>query len=258
VLVGAAFHWIIALHPRDGFYNFSSMLFAVFYLFAADALAARSLDGSRRWVVRVSGRFLAAVVVLLVAQRSGVAARAGVHDPFLYLWVAYSSALLAGFAIAIRGAWRSGATLRTCYGMSPAILAVLPAMVVANGVSPYLGLKTESSWAMFSNLRTEGGQSNHLLVPVGLQLFDFQRDLVELVEASDRGLQSLADSRFSIPYFEIRRKPWMSVVYRRDGEERRYATVADDPRFPGEIPWVLRKALSFRPVSSSAQQRCVH
>ena len=52
---------------------------------------------------------------------------------------------------------------------------LLPVLVVLNGSSPYLGLKTETSFAMFSNLRTIGGLSNHLLVGAGVQVFDYQK-----------------------------------------------------------------------------------
>jgi hypothetical protein len=137
-------------------------------------------------------------------------------------------------------------------------MAVLPAVVVLNGLSPYLGFKTETSWSMFSNLRTEGGRSNHWVMPTSLQVFDYQRDLVEIVAASDRGLQAVADAGAVIPYFEIRRKPWMSLSYRDGDDVREVATVADDPRYPGPPPWVARKFMSFRPVTVGAHQRCVH
>lgn len=49
---------------------------------------------------------------------------------------------------------------------------------IVNGAGPYLGCKTCATWAMFSNLHTEGGHSNHYLVPAWLQPFGLARDLV--------------------------------------------------------------------------------
>ena len=46
--------------------------------------------------------------------------------------------------------------------LAPAVTLVL-ALYAANGLGPYLGLKTEFSMAMFSNLRCRGW--NHLLLP---------------------------------------------------------------------------------------------
>jgi hypothetical protein len=257
VLVGAVFHWLLALHPKDGFYNFSSMLLAVFYLYASDVIAARTADVSKRWLTRLSRGALAVIAVGAIVQQSGVGARLGAPEPFLYLWAVYGSVLIAGYLVIMQGTWRAPAHARSALRLEP-VMAVLPFVVVLNGFSPYLGLKTETSWAMFSNLRTEGGQSNHWFVPVHIQVFDYQRDLIELVEASDRGLQNVADRGFLIPFFELRRKPWMAIAYRENGEIRRYSTVADDPRYPGDIPWVLKKLLSFRPVTSSLPQPCVH
>jgi hypothetical protein len=55
-------------------------------------------------------------------------------------------------------------------------------IALGNGVTPYLGLKTVANYSMFSNLRTEGGQSNHLLIPAGqFFLAEYQTDLVRVV-----------------------------------------------------------------------------
>ena len=44
-----------------------------------------------------------------------------------------------------------------------------------------MGLKTQANYSMFSNLRTEGGQTNHFLVPAGrFFLSDYQNDLVRV------------------------------------------------------------------------------
>ena len=48
-----------------------------------------------------------------------------------------------------------------------------------HGFQNYLGLSTAGTFAMFSNLRTEGGSSNHLLLKNNpLEFFDYQKDLV--------------------------------------------------------------------------------
>jgi hypothetical protein len=256
--VGIAFHWLLALNPKDGFYNFSSMLIAVFYLFASDALAGRA-DARIDRRIRLAARWFVAVVVVLIGlDVSGAARRAGVPDPFFVLWVAYSTTMLIGAVLAMRGRWTRAADTASTFALTSPAMALLPVVVFVNGLSPYAGLKTETSWAMFSNLRTEGGRSNHWIVPAGVQLFDYQRDLVVLVSSSDRGLQSLAEQGYAIPYFEVRRKPDVSIEYIRNGQRQRYERVADDPAYPGPIPWLLRKGLSFRPIAPGEEQPCVH
>tara|TARA_B110001452_G_C15202373_1_gene417212 strand:+ start:13 stop:1569 length:1557 start_codon:yes stop_codon:yes gene_type:complete len=57
----------------------------------------------------------------------------------------------------------------------------LLAATIVNGAGPYLGCKTCGTWAMFSNLHTEGGHTNHCLVPAWLQPFGLARDLVTVI-----------------------------------------------------------------------------
>src|SRR6266704_2162953 len=63
-----------------------------------------------------------------------------------------------------------------------ALTWLIPLIALGNGVTPYLGLKTVANYSMFSNLRTEGGQTNHLLIPAGqFFLAEYQTDLVRVV-----------------------------------------------------------------------------
>jgi hypothetical protein len=138
------------------------------------------------------------------------------------------------------------------------VLVILPLLVFANGLMPYVGLKTETSWAMFSNLRTEGGVSNHWLIPPGAQVFDYQDDLVEIVSSSNGDLQALTDERQLVPYFELRRRPEAAVTYLRNGVEHSFSRIADDPAFPGRVPGWMGRFMWFGPVDPTSSQPCEH
>ena len=59
------------------------------------------------------------------------------------------------------GARRMGIQMGACRRL----LTLLPAvMLLAVGVAPYIGIRTHPALAMFSNLRIEGGASNHWLI----------------------------------------------------------------------------------------------
>jgi hypothetical protein len=52
-------------------------------------------------------------------------------------------------------------------------------LLLVQGSQNYLGLSTAGTFSMFSNLRTEGGSSNHILLKNNpLEIFPFQKDLV--------------------------------------------------------------------------------
>jgi hypothetical protein len=68
--------------------------------------------------------------------------------------------------------------LRTCVGW------VISSMVICLGLTPYLGIRTYPALAMFSNLRTEGGLSNHAFIRDDLDFLGWQRDYVTVHETN--------------------------------------------------------------------------
>ena len=67
--------------------------------------------------------------------------------------------------------------------LPPAVALLCGSMLslfVLGGLSPYLGLKTHSTYSMFSNLRVEGGKTNHLLYRPWMAPLPFLADLVTI------------------------------------------------------------------------------
>lgn len=261
LLLGVVFHAGLALNPLEGFYNFSAMVFAAFTLFLPDDLlpgvaarwrAVRAAGGLRAAVAPAGAAVLAALAILVTVLRHDLA-----RDPIVAAWVVYAGAALGSLLVFRAEASRAEPAGRMFRVPSRALL-LFPLLTVLNGASPYLGLKTETSFAMFSNLRTEGGVTNHLLVPAATQIFGYQDDLVAVTRSTDPFLRRLAGQKLLIPYFEVRRKPFASVSYVRDGVEVAVDRASDDPRFPGRPPVLLRKLLIFRPVAPGIDQPCRH
>lgn len=69
----------------------------------------------------------------------------------------------------------------------PALLYIFPLLLVFIGMTPYLGLRTSGNFSMFSNLRTEGETSNHLLLGSNpIKVWDYQEDVVWILDIDDR------------------------------------------------------------------------
>ena len=83
------------------------------------------------------------------------------------------------------------------------VLGIFP--LVVNGLSPYLGLKTESTFTMFSNLRTEGGYWNHLVVPASVRVFGYQDQLMRITGSNDPTLQERTRDGTRLVRFELDR-----------------------------------------------------
>jgi hypothetical protein len=55
------------------------------------------------------------------------------------------------------------------------------------GMNPYLGLRTAGTFSMFSNIRTEGPRSNHLLLGSNpIKFWDFQEDIIYISDIDER------------------------------------------------------------------------
>ena len=278
IVLGMAFHLFLSLHPEVGLYSFSAMLLPLFFLFAP-AGSAGALRRSLREPFRRLGMPPLLVNVLLAALLSlpALAALLSRRGPFaghpllqpylwgLFVWLAYALPVMFLFLRTVLSRRTREAGYRQLFRPAFAPILVLPALMFLNGMSPYLGYKTETSFSMFSNLRTEGERSNHLFVPQSLKMAGFQDDLVRIVRSSDPYLRGLADQKLLLPYFELRRRasnspPDFSVEYVRGG--RRVVATKNDPGAGGDLftpyPWLLTKLLQFRPVDLEGPQKCRH
>ncbi len=76
------------------------------------------------------------------------------------------------------------------------VLLVPCGLLFLSSMTPYLGYKTLNSNTMFSNLRTEGGRTNHLFLPISMQIFKYQRQLYEVVRVKHDGGSVRKKQRF--------------------------------------------------------------
>lgn len=74
------------------------------------------------------------------------------------------------------------------------------------GMQPYLGLRTRMCFSMFSNLQTEGGVGNHLVMPQALQQTRWQNELVLISNSTDPGIAAIAARHHRIPILELSRR----------------------------------------------------
>jgi hypothetical protein len=132
---------------------------------------------------------------------------------------------------------------------------VLVAIVVANGLTPYLELKTALGFNMYANLVTVAGDTNHLVVRRTAYVLPVQDDLLEVVESEDEGLHRYATEGYLLPRRNLldylARHPEVTVVVRGQN--------GDETLDGGDgvlLPLVVRKTLSFRSVDSEDPPRC--
>jgi hypothetical protein len=267
VIAGGTFHTVLAV---AGHIPFSGFAFAFYALFLPDDLPqrARTLLAQSprlREVASRAGRAAASRAAFPVLGGAWVLTAAGwTYGPdaisvglargSVVLFVAYATILGLILALCLRqggpGAYGPGP-----FRLAHPIWAIAPVLVVLNAATPYLGLKTQSAFTMYSNLQTEKGHWNHVLVPEAVRVFDLQDDSVEIVRSNDERLaQAARDGTRYVPR-ELRRyvreRPGVRVSFRRAGEPVR--TLKADGAAP---PLLERKLLLFRDIPVTERNTC--
>ncbi|MCZ6525384.1 MAG: hypothetical protein O6928_02310 [Gammaproteobacteria bacterium] len=290
LIIGIPFHFLLGL---IGHWTFSSFIFALYGLVSIDSVAVLLTDIKVRvGELRVKQFALAArwglgtfSVVMTIIFMTGIYAigtgpLAIFADGSGYrLWFLWALVIGAFFYVAMYQSYVNKDTMPTLFWSSrPGWVWIMLGVVVINGFSPYLGLKTQTSFAMYSNLRTEGGVNNHVFMPA-LRLANYQDDLVEIVETDHPVLKHLItksalkdreqiERKLSLVYFEFRRiisetDPNVDfyVNYRRDDNLQLYKC-CDENTPKSELsrphPIVLAKLLRFRPVFTGEASYCQH
>jgi hypothetical protein len=179
-----------------------------------------------------------------------------------WAWVAYDVALVVLVIGFLRAAHPAPIEHPLAFGLAgvPVWLAIVPALVILNGLSPYLELRTAYGFNMYANLRTADGESNHLLITRTIPLTDYQSDLVTVLQSSDPNLELYATSKFDIPFLQLRdylsQHPDVSLQYRRGGVVQDVARASDDPALVESVPSWQSKLFAFRSLDQTEPNRC--
>jgi hypothetical protein len=284
------FHLWLSIHPAAGIYSFTALILALlmFFLPLSWGVSLQALwDRQLQWLgkgditlgrKRARGLVVGVFFVTLIIQAT------------LYLTIdrSYAVFLIANrvgfFAFFIWGCW-----IGTCYlfagwkgrridsdlpnraRWSLAWIGLLP--ILFNGASPWLGGRTQTSFSMYSNLRSEG-QSNHFFLK-RIDLFKFQTDIIDVRESvpnilgpskRPRGIAQFAHpGHHLIPWFEFRRlvsemEGEFEVTYLRKGEElklgRKNGENYGDPVAFEPLPLLQRKFLWFRRLQDLEGPMC--
>jgi hypothetical protein len=284
-LLGLLFHTAVAWAQ---FFDFATVVFALYLFFLPWDAVQREIARLPRWAgACFAGSFVGlSVTSFLFHGMRG--------NPVIFEWSAWSlqaDTLICVFwtlmvwpillPIFLRG--NVGASERRWTG--PAVAWLIPVLAWVNGATPYLGLKTVANYSMFSNLRTEGGGTNHFLVPAGrFRLGDYQDDLARIefidgvppeklplavrlaggerwIRRNARWVSELPGVR--VPFMEVRRalQLWRdmgftraSIAYERNGERFETENAFSDPELMRPLSFWERKLMAFRAVQDDGEE----
>lgn len=272
IIVGLFFHLILSYSTYNAFFDFTSMVIAAYFLFAHSEFHRRADQWRNQLRERIKSILSGYSFSRLIGICMGAVFLMGVvavlnkklytfkEFHLYFFWTLY--AVIIAYVL-VRFLFNTKATYGSAFALKSKWFLILPVIVFLNGASPYLGLKTENSYSMFSNLRTEGAVSNHFIIPASAQIFDFQSNLVEIISTTDERLERLVERGEMMVLFEFKRYLMKydvdEVVYRLNGKLDVYRK--------GETPLagllepdaaILYRIMRFRNVSMDDQQPCAH
>jgi hypothetical protein len=153
--------------------------------------------------------------------------------------------------------------------LTPRWMFVFPALLLLHGLTSYLGLRTAGNFSMFSNLRTEGVASNHLLLGDNpLKRWGYQEDVIHFIRIDDRsariGYQYQPLEGNSLPVVEFRKLVYawtragraVPLTFEYRGELHSSDDITSDPAWRTTArDWEMR-LMDFRVIQSEGPNAC--
>lgn len=304
VIIALGFHFVMSL---NGYHNFSALAMAYYVPFlpkgfyrTASAVVAWLLRGRFAMVVKGVIYFSTFCMVIFAFELFCMAVFKNTFpmtrargQTFLREqgWALFNiAAPLVSLAFAWLSFHRRGRPA-VLPGVCPPLWTYgLLLMVGVSSIAPYLGLKTENSFAMFSNLLTEGDIKhwNHVFLPPSMRIFHFQDRLVLIKKINVTGRESIVDvsevdngigsnlpglrmlkahPELRLVEFEFRRnvaaacrtyKSPIEIDYEIDGVDYHVPDVHQVPELVNGNGYWLEKLMFFRKVPNSPYGFCLH
>lgn len=275
LLLGLMFHFVIPISAYSWYMDFSSLVLALYILSIPREISAQFYESCARMFRLLRARLgeigtllpftiiagTTSLVVIMLRYLNPQVPAAPFHlyqSVWVLLWVVYGGVtmLLLVNAALSHLPWRGYSMPR-----QPLWLYLIPLTLFAVSASPYIGLRTEATIAMFSNLHTEGGITNHLLIRQPPYLFPYQRDVALIRAASDPAMQRLADRGQGLVMLSLqeylRRHPQHWVTYDM-GKVHHEKVSAASPDLPAPANWWERTFLIFKTVDYARPKVCTH
>jgi hypothetical protein len=288
LIVALLFHYGMSF---NGHQFFSTMALSSYIPFlpanfyrSIQAGIARAMRSAKAWLMKLFmlggiGWLLLFALQLLFLAFWKITVNPGRHiEPAIYWegWVLFNFAaaptvMLGYFFITYYRRWRPNV-------LSGHRLAVwvwpLVVLVVISSMSPYVGLKTGNSFAMFSSLLTEGEYWNHCFLPKSMRVFNYQDNMITVLDTSQRKgrLRDLADGvpegQERVVEFELRRataelcergQDPISLTYCvNDGPPIHVPDIRKDSKWSTSNGWWKEKLMLFRDVPIDQTGICLH
>ncbi|MBP9838544.1 MAG: hypothetical protein KBC84_07495 [Proteobacteria bacterium] len=264
ILLGLVFHFFLALDLSKHFFDFSSTVFAL-YLGFFDESQIERLSLRIRKIIQL--KYFNYAIILLAAISFSflmtVNSELTAHIYYVsraFLWWTYSLTIIFIFVLSSSRNWQGNSLeLFSNFKFNYFIFSLI---ILLNGFSPYLGLKTRTAFDMYSNLQISDKSSNHFVIPFSFDILGYQSDVVQILETDNNTLNNeYLNNNLGITFYELRKilseSPSTRIKYLRLNQVYDYAKAEENPELVKKLSYLQRKLIAFRPVDLKTPSRCI-
>ena len=264
----ALFHTVLGLHINHRLLNFSSVMFGLLALFVMEKEPDDyGPDEDRGWRIGAVLIWLGLIVGTLLAV--------SYRPPFyllgrFLLWLP----LAAWFLITVLRSPKL--PLEESKPVYSHLFWLYPALIMLNGITPIAGLKTGTSWQMYSNIILTNTGSNHLLLPKSADAMGWMSDRITIEDSSSpflkdyftggnvthAGYTGLKENKTALEWplvyvrSFVRRAPGATLSYRYRGLLVHDSLWETDPLFAEPNPLWVEKIARFSPIGATGTNNC--
>ena len=141
------------------------------------------------------------------------------------------------------------------------LLFLIPIAFFLNGLSPYLGLKTESSISMYSNLYVEGRTTNHFFHGVFPGFWNYSDEVITVIESNDNRLregEAFVRYDFDRRLLNLQNVKVTVQSNLKKTPQQISAIEGNWKNTYADSSWIMKKFLLFKPVDYSRPKVCSH
>ncbi|MBP0905116.1 hypothetical protein ACFSKN_05955 [Mariniflexile gromovii] len=179
LILAMIFHFLLGLEGLMAIISFTGMMFTYLSVFWPVKTVSAVINNLLPYKNKLKIGFIAFISLLALAY---ITKHIGTLMRLVNaVWIIYSIFIILIFIRFSKGE-NSGNNIS--FRPKTSIYWIFPILICINGFSPYLGLKTQTVFSMFSNLKTENGSNNHFFIPNELQLFNYQKEIVVITETN--------------------------------------------------------------------------
>lgn len=282
VFTGLIFHFMLSLHPNLYILSFTAELYVLYVLFLPGNIIVQITERLKQLTEQINSKQIVTVLTGVCVLGIGIFITftlfqgADISTAFLIknlgelflksvhtIWIICCLLLIAGAAITFRDQLlHSSQSSSSLFKLSWSPLLLLLLLAILNGISPYIGLKTATNFSMFSNLRVDGPDNNHLFMPSSYQVSDIQNDTVTLLSTNNSYLQEFIERSERITYFQLSRflsenlSKDIQITFLRNGKKQTIDLSRQNTPTFLESSWMARKLLLFRGIPEAGPTPC--